>query len=356
MPFTAVCLHCRASKFRVPFKKRGTFATCPKCAQEFMLVPDSSVDIPLMEYKAIPFDDDSDETPSPSGSEILVESAETTTTAPQSLKTTEIAIPVIPSSVPTVSGDAPDYAVRMALVGCGFVGVSMIASQFPYGRFVAGPLAVIGLLIGGLSLLGLEKRTWLGWAAVGLNTMALLLVAAFPSWLGLTGWTPASDPEKAPKPVTAVGRDGSLPKTAEWVDASQAVWEQGDVRITVMSVAVAAVDPMSKSPEKRKERVLRLTLKLSNVGVARGIEFTSWSPSPTAETKLTTTAGTSMLPRAVTADKATLYPGKSAESVLTYAAPDKFDDLRLEIPSQVFGGPEPARILIPKSLISGRSP
>ncbi len=352
MPFTAVCQFCRGSKFRVPFKKRGTFATCPKCAQEFMLVPETGVDLPLMDYKPLPFDDDEDEPPPPSASEVILEDAdEAAPTAPAVVATAEVPAATLPPPK-----DTPDYAVRMALVACGFFGVSMIASQFPYGRFVAGPLAVIGLLLGGLSLLGLEKRAWLGGAAVGLNALALLLIVAFPSWLGITGWTPAGDPETAPKPVTAVGRDGSLPKTAEWVNASQAVWEQGDVRITVVSVTVGPLDGTSKNPDKRKERVLRLTLKLTNVGVARAIEFTSWSPAPTAETTLTTTAGATMLSRAVAAEKATLYPGKSAESVLTYAAPDKLDDLRLEIPPQAFGGTDPARILIPKTLLGGRTP
>lgn len=352
MPFTAVCQFCRGSKFRVPFKKRGTFATCPKCAHEFMLVPESGVDVPLMQYNDIPFDDD-DHPPSPSASEILVEEpGATTATAPQAVATTEM--PAAVPATPPRPGDFPDYAVRTALVACGFVGVSMIASQFPYGRFVAAPLAGLGLLLGGLSLLGLESRKWLGLAAVGLNALALLLVLALPTWLGLSSWTPAGDPETAPKPVTAVGRDGSLPKNAEWVDAGQAVWQQGDVRITVANVTIGPLDPMAKDPAKRKDRALKLTLKLSNVGVARAIEFTSWSPSPTAETKLTTVAGATLLPRAVATEKATVYPGKSAESVLTFAAPDKADDLRLEIPAEAFGGTDPARFLIPKTLLGGR--
>lgn len=355
VPFTAVCQHCRASKFRVPSKKRGTFMTCPKCDLEFMLVPNVGVDVPLMEYKELPFEDDE---PTGEAEPLEVKAEETAATVPQSFDTAETPAArqtvVISTPPPPEAGNAPDFAFRLALVALGFFGAGMVASQFPYGRFIAAPIVGLGFLLGGLALLGLDKKQWLGWAAAGLNVLGLLLVLLLPSWLGISGWTPVGDPERAPKPVTAVGRDGSLPKTVEWVDASQAVWEQGDVRITVVGVAVGSADPMSKNPDKRKERVLRLTLKLTNVGVARAIEFVNWSPAPETETKLSAATTGALTQKATTAEKAVIYPGKSAENVLTFAAPDKPEDLRLEIPAQALGAADPARILIPKSMIAGR--
>jgi hypothetical protein len=357
VPFVATCLHCRASKFRVPSKKRGTFMTCPKCSHDFMLVPTGS-DVPLVDYRPVELDDDADESVEPPA-------RDESPTEPQAIETAEtqpVEQPPLPTPTtePVVVASAPppatDYALRTALVGLGFFGASMIASQFPYGRWVAAPLAVIGFIIAGLSLLGLEKLRAVGWAGVGLNGLAFLLVVAFPAWLGLSGWTPASDPETAPKPVTAVGRDGSLPKAADWVDAGQAVWEQGDTRVAVTTVSVGSLDATGgvKPPEKKKERALRIGLKITNVGVARAIPFAGWSVPPAAEPKLTTAGGVAVKPLPSPAEKAMVYPGKSVETVLLFVPPEKPDDLRLELPAEAFGGTDPVRVTIPKAMIGGR--
>src|SRR5207248_7136221 len=135
------------------------------------------------------------------------------------------------------------------------VGVGTIASQFPYGRLIGLAPAGLGMLLAGLSLLGLEeRRRWVGWAGVGANAFVLLLLVALPGWLGISTWTPAADPAAGPKPVTAVGRDGGLPSPADWVNAHRAVWQHDDVRVAVSSVGVGPLDPAGPPAAKRKDQ------------------------------------------------------------------------------------------------------
>lgn len=366
VPFTAVCPHCREARLKVPYKKRGKLVDCPKCGRPFMLVPEDGHSAPLVDYDLdAPGRERRKRKPS---AEPAAEPAATATaaapepTAPATSDPTTTAPPgeltPTPFAVPPERKDA-DVPLRMALAGIGFVGVAVLASQFPYGRLVGTVLAAVGLLFALLSLLGLEKRPWLGWAGVGLNLFALLLLVLLPGWLGISEWTPQGNPDAGPKPVTAVGRDGSLPKPAEWVDASQAVWEQGDVRVAVTSVTIGPANPEPSAPQgKKRETVLRIGLKVTNVGVARAVEFKGWA-APPDEPKLTTAAGkpVPVKPAGLPAGAATIYPGKSAELALTFEPPAGApEDYRLELPAQTFGGADPVKFQVPQAMLRGGRP
>ena len=362
VPFTAVCPHCREAKLKAPFAKRGKLVDCPKCGRPFMLIPENEHTAPLVDYdldapgkerrrkkkSAV----EAPPEPAAAGpTEPTAPAASEPTTAAADLAPTPFAAPPAPRS------DHRDYPLVMALVGIGVVGVAVLSSQVPYGRIVGTALAAVGLLLAGLSLPGLEKRPWLGWTGVGLNLFALVMLVLLPGWLGISDWVPQGNPDAGPKPVTAVGRDGSLPRPAEWVDADRAVWEQGDVRVAVTSVTVGPADPEApRAQGKKKETVLRIGLKVTNVGVARAVEFTGWAVAP-AEPKLATAVGKPVAVKnsGLPSGAATIYPGKSAEFALTFEPPSgPPDDYRLELPAQAFGGTDPVKFQIPQSMLRGR--
>ena len=370
MPFVAVCPYCRVSKYRAPSRKRGTFVTCSKCREDFMLLPADDDRLPPVEYKLPPFAP----LPTPAAAEVHETATADGPTEPVApapaepaaipaelyLRPADLPPPVRPPAAPA---HHPDYALRMALAALGLVGVAVLASQLPYGRFVAAPLAAAGAVMGLLSVLGLEERPWLGWAGAGANGFAFLLVVAWPGWLGLSTWTPAADPETRQKPVTAVGRDGTPPRPADWVDAMKAVWEHDDVRVALTAVTAGPDEPAAVGPAappaarpRKKDRTLRVTLKLTNVGVARAIEFNGWAAAPPAEPTLTTAGGKALPAKpAAPADPVLIVPGKSAETTLAFAPPDgPPEDLRLELPAAAFGGTEPARFRIPRTMIHNR--
>lgn len=353
MPFIATCTYCRASKFRVPFKKRGTFATCPKCEREFLLTPETGVDLPLMKYNDLPFDDP-DEDDDREGSSELVETVPEHDPVPEAAAPPEPSIEkvtvVVAPSAARRSGDLP---LRFALVAFVLFGLGILATQFPYGRLVAVPFVLVGLALAAMGWLGLECYRWLGIAGMGLNGLAILLLLVLPEWLGLGGWTPHSDLETDPKSALSVGRDGSPARPAEWVDAAKAVWEFGDVRVAVSGATVGPADPAAKTAEKKKERALRITLNMTNLGVARPIEFAGWHSPPAFEAKLTA-AGAPVPVRTTATEKSFVFPGKSLETAIVFAVPEKLDDLRLELPAAAIGGSEPVRFQIPKAMIFGR--
>jgi hypothetical protein len=350
VPFIATCTYCRASKFRVPYKKRGTFATCPKCEREFLLAPESGVDVPLMNYKELPFEDE-DDVLDGEGSSELVETVPDHEPVPESnLTTTVEKVEVVVVSPPRPS--APDLPLRFVLISVAGFGLAVLATQFPYGRLVAAPLALGGLVLAALGWLGLEKYPWLGAAGTALNALLLAALLAFPSWLGLAGWTPEDDPQAVPRRALAISKESGAARPAEWVDAATAVWEYGDVRIAVSSAKVELADPAAKTIEKRKERVLRIVVKVENIGVARAIPLGSWNQPPDREVKLTA-AGAPVAIRPAAADRTPVYPGKSHDVTLTFALPEKFDELRLELPGAAFDCDDSPRFQIPKAMIVG---
>jgi len=365
VPFTAVCPHCREAKLKAPYAKRGKLVDCPKCGRPFMLIPENEHTAPLVDYDLDAPGRERRRKRQASATEAPPEPAvgPAEPTIPAASEATTAVVPTetapTPFAVPPVPRKDQDYPLRMALTGIGIVGIAVLASQFPYGRIVGTALAAIGLVVAGLSLLGLEKRPWLGWTGIGLNLFALVLLIVLPSWLGVSEWVPLGNPDAGPKPVTAVGRDGSLPRPAEWVDASQAVWEQGDVRIAVTSVTVGPATPDAAAPPgKKREPVLRIGLKITNVGVARVVEFTGWA-APPSEPKLTTTAGKPMAVRnsGLPSGAGSIYPGKSTELALTFEPPaGPPDDYRLELPAQAFGGTDPVKFQIPQAMFRGLRP
>ncbi len=352
MPFIATCTYCRASKFRVPYKKRGSFATCPKCEREFLLAPESGVDVPLMNYKELPFEDE-EEILDGEGSSELVEtlpdhepvSEEPPPTATPSIDKVDVVV-AAPRRAPT------DLPLRFALAGVALFGLAMLATLFPYGRLIAAPIAFLGLALAAMGWLGLEKFAWLGAAGTALNGLLLAAVLVVPSWLGLGNWLPEADPESAPKQALAISKESGVRRPADWVDAATAVWQYGDVRIAIAGVKVGPLDRAAKTAEKRKDRVLRIALTLENVGVARPIQLLPWHEPPSREVKLLA-AGVSVPLRPAPVEPTMIYPSRSGESLLQFDAPDKLDDLRLELSGSAFGDSEPIRFLIPKAMIVG---
>lgn len=323
------CPFCDA-KYRSPWKKLYTAMTCQKCGQQFILTQPGEPPLSPTDPLAQPSHASADTDPAP----VLVAA---TDVAP---------VPVQPGS----RGDAP---LALALLAAVCFGLAALATLAPYGRFASVVLASLGVLFASLSLLGLEKRVWLGWTTAGLNGLYLGLVLVAPAWFGLVGWTPQDDPELAPKPVTSVGRDGSLPRPADWVDASSAVWDQGDIRVAVTTVTIGPVNPRATDPARRKELCLRMGIKVSNVGVARIIECAGWDTLPKLPSLTADGVPLTLRPGGVEMS-AKIFPGKSAEGTLMFSPPTQAQELRLEIPTDAVGSADPVRFHIPQSMIGRR--
>lgn len=363
MPFIALCPHCRSAKLKAPSRKRGLLHECPKCRQTFPLEPmDESglkVDYKLppeefdieAAYKAAPVDDfaaartmphELPFKPTATASEVVTMSAEEKQPSPA-------ADPEL-SYTPDVKSLEPPMV--LAIAAGGVFGLAMILTQIPYGRLLALPCLLCGVILGLIATRGLESRKPYGFAAVGLNVLGLLLVVFFADWLGVDSWMPRSDPNTGPKPVLAVSRsDGSM-RPAEWIDAQQECWQQDDVRVEVLSARIEFLNPKPKKNDPNAKRVLRIGLKVVNVGVARAFNISGWPVD--APPRLSLSSGP-VVPfvKVETSLPRLLMPGKDAEVLLLFDVPPALTEaLMLELPGSGFESTEAVKLKIPSVMIS----
>lgn len=245
-----------------------------------------------------------------------------------------------------------DPALVLALVALILVGVAVVGSQFPHGRFIAIGVAGIGFL-GGLAALGGEGRARLyGGVALGLHTVILIVVLLVPSWLSLEPWRgPAVEEPKGPQ---AVEHGTGLTRTyspGDWLDGATQSWQFQDVRVSVRSAAVGPVELVGPKGVKRttKEPYLQLVLRVVNTGAEREVPLSGWATGQADALQITDAAGKPLKPAAFDEGWAPelrkpperLMPGHSPEvRFLFVAPPPKNDSLRIKLSGAAFGMPD----------------
>jgi hypothetical protein len=256
----------------------------------------------------------------------------------------------------------------LGLVAVSLGGIGLVLSQLPYGR--AGLLAAagLGLILGLVGLVFAEGQRLVPGLAGGFNAVVLLVGLLLPGWLGLEPWFGGQDTYEF-RMARAVPLDHGPSVPADWVDASQAAWRLEDVRVTIRSAAIGPVELTGSNTQKKwtKESYLQIWVQVTNVGVARKIDFQGWgatSPDPSAAgVTATDPAGKVLRPR--TFDRGAsaawqalptgLFPGKSADELLVFDAPAKPPEyVRLELPGNAFEAFESVRMHIRKSFLNAR--
>ena len=135
---------------------------------------------------------------------------------------------------------------------------------------------------------------------------------------------------------------------AESIDLPVA--EAGAIVVAPAEPAVVKHEPLDAKAKKPARMVLRMTLKLSNVGVARMIPFKGWSGE--AMPKLTVANGSRVAFIKMETAAAGVNPGKDAEIVLLFEPPPAVKDaLMLELPAIAFEGQEAVKFRIPAAMV-----
>lgn len=274
-----------------------------------------------------------------------------------------------PRQAPMAAATAPiteftEPAMVPALIALSVGGVALASSQLPYGRILITALGSFGLLLSLFALLFAERQRKYPLLATATNGLALALALVFPSWLGLAGFLPEAPTEDATEIRAIDFNKGLAIPAGDKVDAQRLSWSQDDVLISIPSVSYVPVDVIGPNGQKRrtKERVLQMTLKIMNAGVARQITFQGWLPPENAP-RLSDSQNNAIKPKTFdrgwgpvvqASSAATLFPGKSAEQTLYFDAPRLSGELNLELPAKAFGGTDPVRFTIPISMISAR--
>jgi hypothetical protein len=363
MPITALCPYCRAGGVRAHERAIGMSATCPKCGSSFTVVPTTEKPVREVppEPEPLPFAREEEEV-----ADTRAHAATDGVTEPSPvLAPVRTNAPATAALEPEEEGD-PAYVA--ALVALTLFGVGLVASQLPFGRFVALGLTGVGLVLGLVCLAAEGRARTAAAAAAGFNALAVVLLLLAPTWIGLTPWKdPPPDP--GPKGPQAVAHGNNLSEPAEWVDASTASWALNDVRVTVRGASVGPVELVGPSGAKRKTREAGLTLvvRVSNEGVQRKIPLAGWAAGDPAAVRVTDPDGAVLAPKAFDAGwrpapredlaerPGQLFPGKAADVVLVFEAPAaRPAELRLELPGVAVGVPEPAKFVVRGSFVSGR--
>src|SRR5262245_37369789 len=211
----AICPYCSAGGVRAPESAVGASATCPKCGSSFTVMPSDQV--PSWASGTPAAGGGTAPNPTPAPGPTAAPSAETLPAAampdvtepspvsPDEEKPKRKAKPAPAAGAetePPAPAEPADVGLVLALVALILVGVAVVASQFPFGRFIAAVVAGLGLA-GGLASLGAEGRARLyGGLAAGLHFLILVVVLLLPSWLNLDPWR--GSPTEEPKGPQAV--------------------------------------------------------------------------------------------------------------------------------------------------------
>jgi hypothetical protein len=375
----AICPYCRAGGVRAPDTALGDSATCPKCKSTYTVLPDD--DLPDWAAAAQPdakfISAPSTEPPKPApvrearpGAAIPAAAAPLSSAPtggePKANEGEQVPADAEPQPVASAApGVAPqaalaaedfpaeprDTAAVLALAALILVGPAVVASQLPFGRFIALGLAGVGL-VGGLLCLGAEGRARLFAAgAAGLHFCILMVVLFLPSWLDLDPWGGAPGAPEEPKGPVAVdhGTGKGVPVSPDdWLDAGKSSWQFRDARVS-MRAAVGPVELTGPNGAKKtpKGYYLRVALQVRNVGFDREIPLSGWAAGHGAEgVRVTDSAGKQLSPAKFDpgwspdpghpAPRA--MPGLGSEVMLVFAEPSaKAEFVRVQLPGSALG-------------------
>ncbi len=308
---------------------------------------------------------------------------------PEVLAEPKIAVPapVVAEFIPPPEkSECVEVSFVLAMIALTLAGVGLVASQFPYGRYVTVGMAALGLIIGIFAWATADRRWQWPVAGIGLSAAALILATVLPGWLGLSEWRPPVAIVDDSTLIKVMPYDGGPARVAEdgWVDATQGAWQHGDLRVTLTAAWVSKIElvatkdkpPSKEKPKSPKDKMLQISLRLANVGASRRLDYGSWVQSPPngeSPARLWQSSPKADVPKALLPAtfekgwdvegrgvKASLYPGMSSDDRLVFEAPSPDADyLRLELPPWVFGnvGDQPietVRFHVPRSMISFR--
>jgi hypothetical protein len=316
MPFIAICPHCRVCRLRAPRSKRGQTVRCPKCGEEFPLFPHNQ-------------ETDSAAQSNPDGVESGASASPTS------------AVSHTHSSITESQGDELLPLAKIALCLAALV---LFLSQLPYGRPAALLIAVLGCSAAAFTLLELRKQNALvGWAGLILNGFFTAVLIGYPATLGLAGWWSESNRQ---------AREKKENPADEWIDAGDAGWQQGGVRVSVTFATVGG-HPSSNGSSGTKEAYLWVGFKITNVGVGSDLEFSGWEGKSADDLKMTTSDGTLLVNKQFVGPpgKPAIQPGRSQECMLAFEIPPPGQDLLLYLPTQPFGDTTIIRFRIPHILV-----
>lgn len=348
MPFLARCVFC-GQQMRVPDHALGASMCCPKCSNFFTLAPENEAS------RRAP----------PAGPTQTAEPRPSVTTCP---------LPKVGLVVPAAAPQPELRGIDPLGLGALFLGgAALLCASVSSLCSLVLPLSGVGLLVGLAALLGTKSpsRPLLPAAAAAVGGLVLLTAWFFPNLLGpryLASRGRATVDTTTIRVLPAPGGSPIAgPLNPDWVDASQAVLQQGPLQVQVLSASIRSVKA-KPSASKTSPPAEYLSIRLRMQRAEAASEFAanrSQMASPRFEQlrpTLTDKNGKVYQVRDVqevtAADnkrKSALFPVSVQDEVFVFEAPTGgAEDLRLEVPVEALGGKGAFRFTIPGSMIEDK--
>jgi hypothetical protein len=237
-------------------------------------------------------------------------------------------------------------------------GGALLCAASPASAKLVIWLSILALLAGLVGLLRVlvtgSFRLAMPIAAVAASGSVFFIALCAPSFLGPIYAASREGETIDPTVIRAIplpGKAGVGSTGPEWVDASQAVLQQGGLRVQVMSVGMDAKNKETTARSTLPEETIVVRLRIQHVETTSGADSPRFSPEK-AGYKLTDNTGRAyrlLDVREAIPTERKVFPVALTDHDIVVEAPGKhIDYLRLEIPAR---GSGKFRFQIPGTMI-----
>lgn len=337
MPQIVTCSQC-AQRLNIPDNFRGTRAKCPKCGGAVEIMPPTPVPT------------------EPEAVALMHEEAPRGPAAP------------LPGK-PEASGASLGLGIGSLVVGI----LSFLVALIPCLGIFAVPLAVVGLVLGGIGAVIAFSRGGAGMgfpiAGSAVNVVAILVAVAWfvgARYLAVQGAQKFGD--EMTKAVENMDMEtttlplviDAVPPDAVWTDAKEAA-DLGDVRVKIVSVKIGKV-PLKRLNGTKKSSTndyMTVTISIENRSPNRDVMYHGWGGVGESTYvrdnlgQLLSRAQFGVLRPEGQADPfRSIQRGTTVRDVIIFSSPDDgFTNLRLALPAQTIGGNGYFRFDIPAAMV-----
>lgn len=356
MAFKARCPYCRhvalASQEAI-----GASARCPKCGDFFTLAPEEDDAVLPSQWsgrRSRPVESSADEVEQPDSEETNDEVA------------TETALADEPDDA---AKDRRSFLQPAGVVALFLGGVALLSASFPRWNWLTAPLSLSGLALGIVAVGWVRTHRTPGLEVSVAGTFVSLAVLAvallFPSLLGPAYFKPPAPAMTGLEVIPLQLIPGQRPALDEkgFVDSSQAALQQGSIRVQVVSAAVIGPLPKKQTQPSLEVRLRVLCLEDSKELVSKGLAFSGASGTPLRAALKDSSGRTYQQTEVKTfvpdekEARLSAFPVAVIDEVVRFEpAPPPGQDLRLEVPTDAWGGSAVFRFVIPSGMIGSESP
>jgi hypothetical protein len=354
--FIAECPFCGLKLLNVPHGRTGESAECPRCRSLFTLAAmiNPPKDLPPIRKRA----------------DFGSRARSHASVADASSATAVQAAPFLKSSTST---DAPllimaaRYSRARAFGAAAVVAgvLAVLSLLLPSTEVATLPLSLAGIALaaGGLYLQGSRIGLGLPVAGLGVSLPGLALALFWPDLLELPFAATDTSRDTTIKAIPLDGntRKSYTPAAYECVDASKWALQQGDARLTILSLRVAPYQIRDmRGKVQTKEKSLQIHVRVANVSSDHSVTYSPWRDWAGAggNVFLCDNTGKVYHFKAVSSaqllggtPRASLAPGASVDDVLLFDPPGKLVTLfDLELPASAFEGAGRLQIGIPGTM------